>query len=85
MRLYVLILYCAVIIDEFFTEHRRIKFSSENIGGIKLWQDVQHQFTVIARQVEGQTAQCAGVEVVIAATTLIPHILHRILHYQTVL
>jgi hypothetical protein len=55
------------------------------IGGMKLWQDVQHQFTGIARQVEGQAAQYVEVEVVIEATTLIPHILYRIHHHQTAL
>ncbi len=67
----------------FFNNTQIDKVFLKNIGGIILWQDVQHQFTVIAQQVEEQTAQ--RVEVVIEVTTLIPHILHRILHYQTVL
>ncbi|OKP76973.1 hypothetical protein A3844_30095 [Paenibacillus helianthi] len=56
----------------------------KNIGGIKIWQDVQHQFTVIARQVQEKTAQRVEVviEVVMEVTT---RILHHILHYQTVL
>ena len=49
------------------------------IGGIKICQDAQRQFMVIAQQVGGQTAQC--VEAVIEITSIIPHILHHILRH----
>lgn len=79
-------LFCvvSVLIDDFFNNIQTDNIFLKNYrGGIEPWQDVQHQFTVIARKVEGQTAQC--VELAIEDIAIIPHILHRILHYQTVL
>ena len=52
-------------------------------GGIKLWQDVQHQLMVIAQQAVGQIARYVEVEV-IEIGILIPHILQHILHQQAV-
>ena len=46
-------------------------------GGIKLWQDVQHQLMVIAQQAVGQIARYVEVEV-IEIGILIPHILQHI-------
>lgn len=48
-----------------------------------LWQDVQHQLTVTAQRVEGQTVQCVE-DVAIEITIFIPYFLHHILRQQAV-
>ena len=53
------------------------------IGGVKLWQDVQHQLMVIEQQVEGQTVQCVE-EAEFHVIIFIPHILHHILREQII-
>lgn len=56
---------------------------SSRMDNMKLWQDVQHQLTVTAQRVEGQTVQCVE-DVAIEITIFIPHFLHHILRQQAV-